>query len=36
MADISDVDLSVCGVIKFGDFEVEVIDLVVDYLKFFK
>ena len=32
MADIPDVDLSKCGVTKFGDFEVEVIDPVVDYL----
>ena len=28
MADIPDVDLSKCGVTKFGDFEVEVIDPV--------
>lgn len=32
MADIPDVDLSKCGVTKFGDFEVEVIDPVADYL----
>ena len=36
MADIPDVDLSVCGVTKFGDFEVEVIDPVADYLKLLK
>ena len=36
MADIPDVDLSVCGVTKFGDFEVEVIDPVDDYLKLLK
>ena len=33
MADIPDVDLSQCGVTKFGDFEVEVIDPVADYLE---
>ena len=32
MADIPDVDLTTCGVHKFGDFEVEVIDPVSDYL----
>mmetsp|Transcript_20785 Transcript_20785/g.33687 ORF Transcript_20785/g.33687 Transcript_20785/m.33687 type:complete len:615 (+) Transcript_20785:123-1967(+) len=32
VADIPDVDLSVCGITKFGDFEVEVIDPVADYL----
>ena len=33
MADIPDVDLSKVGVTKFGDFEVEVIDPVADYLE---
>merc|ERR1712216_692410 len=33
MADIPDVDLSKAGVTKFGDFEVEVIDPVADYLE---
>ena len=33
MADIPDVDLSKIGVTKFGDFEVEVIDPVADYLE---
>ena len=33
MADIPDVDLSQCGVTKFGDFAVEVIDPVADYLE---
>jgi len=33
MADIPDVDLSQCGVTKVGDFEVEVIDPVADYLE---
>ena len=32
MADMPDVDLTKCGVSKFGDFEVEVIDPVSDYL----
>lgn len=32
MADIPDVDLTKTGVTSFGDFEVEVIDPVVDYL----
>ncbi|GIL75681.1 hypothetical protein Vretimale_15247 [Volvox reticuliferus] len=32
MADIPDVDLSKLGVTKFGDFEVEVVDPVEDYL----
>ncbi|KAG2502213.1 hypothetical protein HYH03_000699 [Edaphochlamys debaryana] len=32
MADIPDVDLSKIGVTKFGDFEVEVVDPVADYL----
>jgi len=36
MADIPDVDLSKCGVTKFGDFEVEVIDPVTDYLELAK
>lgn len=33
MADIPDVDLSKVGITKFGDFEVEVIDPVADYLE---
>ncbi len=36
MADIPDVDLTTCGVHKFGDFEVEVIDPVSDYLNLAK
>ena len=36
MADIPDVDLSKTGVTKFGDFEVEVIDPVEDYMKLAK
>ena len=32
MADIPEIDLSVCGTTKFNDFEVEVIDPVADYL----
>jgi len=36
MADIPDVDLSKVGVTKFGDFEVEVIDCVADYLELLK
>ena len=36
MADIPDVDLSKCGVTKFGEFEVEVIDPVEDYLTLLK
>jgi phosphoglucomutase len=32
MADIPDVDLSKVGVSKFGDFEVEVVDPIADYL----
>ena len=32
MADMPDVDLTTCGVHKLGDFEVEVIDPVSDYL----
>ena len=36
MADIPDVDLSKVGVTKFGDFEVEVIDPVADYMKLLK
>ena len=33
IADIADVDLSRIGVTKFGDFTVEVIDPVSDYLE---
>lgn len=33
IADIADVDLSGLGVTKFGDFTVEVIDPVSDYLE---
>ena len=33
MADLPDVDLSLCGTTNFGDFEVEVIDPVADYLE---
>lgn len=33
IADIADVDLSRLGVTKFGDFTVEVIDPVSDYLE---
>lgn len=32
-ADIADVDLSSLGVTKFGDFTVEVVDPVSDYLE---
>lgn len=33
VADIADVDLSRLGVTKFGDFTVEVVDPVSDYLE---
>lgn len=36
MADIAAVDITKDGVTKFGDFEVEVIDPVADYLALFK
>jgi len=36
MADIPDIDLSTVGVTKFGDFEVEVVDPVEDYVKLLK
>eukprot|EP00951_Prasinocladus_malaysianus_P031841 scaffold307482_cov37-Prasinocladus_malaysianus.AAC.1 len=36
MADIPDVDLSTVGVSKFGEFEVEVIDPVAEYLSLLK
>ena len=36
MADIPDVDLSTVGVTTFGDFEVEVVDPVAEYLTLLK
>ena len=36
MGDIPDIDLSKPGVHKFGDFEVEVVDSVADYLTLLK
>lgn len=33
IADIADVDLSTLGVIKYGNFSVEVVDPVSDYLE---
>lgn len=33
MADIPDVDLSVLGVTEYGNFSVEVVDPVTDYLE---